>query len=43
VLNEGNYIGVDIISRVSGGNKCYYALGSVMKSKSKSRQSKLKM
>jgi hypothetical protein len=43
VLNEGNYIGVEIRSRVNAGNKCYYALGSVMKSKSISRQSTLKI
>jgi hypothetical protein len=43
VLNEGNDIGVEIRSRVSAGNKCYYALCSVTKSKSISRQSKLKI
>jgi hypothetical protein len=43
VLNEGNYIAVEIRSRVSAGYKCYYALGSVMKSKSIARQSKLKI
>jgi hypothetical protein len=35
------YIRVEIRSRVSAGNKCYYALGSVMKSKPIPRQSKL--
>jgi hypothetical protein len=33
VLNEENDVGVEIRSRVSAGNKCYYGLGSVMKSK----------
>jgi hypothetical protein len=33
-MNEVNDIRVEIRSRVSDGNKCYYALGSVMKSKS---------
>jgi hypothetical protein len=43
VLNKGNDKGVEIRSRVSAGNKCYYALDSVMKSKRISRQSKLKI
>jgi hypothetical protein len=43
MLNEGNDTGVEIRSRVSAGNICYYALGSVMKSKSISTQSKLKI
>jgi hypothetical protein len=43
VLNEGNDIGVEIRSRVSAGNRYYYALGSVTKSKSTSRQSTLKI
>jgi hypothetical protein len=42
VLNKGNYKGMEIRSRVRAGNKCYYALDSVMKSKLISRQSKLK-
>jgi hypothetical protein len=42
VLNEGNVIGVEIRSIVNAGNKYYYALSSVMKSKSISRQSTLK-
>jgi hypothetical protein len=33
VLNEGNDVRVEIRSRVNAGNKCHYALGSVMKSK----------
>jgi hypothetical protein len=43
VLNERNDIGVEIRSRVSAGSKCYCALGSVMKFKLISRQSKLKI
>jgi hypothetical protein len=43
VLNEGDDTGVEIRSKVSAGNKCYYALGSVTKSKSISRQYKLKI
>jgi hypothetical protein len=43
VLNEGNDIGVEIRSRVSAGNKRYYALGTLMKFKLISRQSKLKV
>jgi hypothetical protein len=34
VLNEENDIGLEIRSRVMAGNKCYYALGSIMRSKS---------
>jgi sorting nexin-29 len=43
VLNEENYTGLEIRSRVMAGNKCYYALGSIMRSKSISRKSKLKI
>jgi hypothetical protein len=43
LLNEGNDVGVEIRSSVSAGSKCYYALCSVVKSKSISRQSKLKI
>jgi hypothetical protein len=43
VLNEENDTGLEIRSRVMAGNKCYYALGSIMRSKSISRKSKLKI
>jgi hypothetical protein len=43
VLNEENDIGLEIRSKVMAGNKCYYALGLIMRSKSISRKSKLKM
>jgi hypothetical protein len=43
VLNEENDIGLEIRSRVMAGNKCCYALGSIMRSKSISRKSKLKI
>jgi hypothetical protein len=43
VLNEENYIGLEIRSKVMAGNKCYYALGSIMRSKSISQKSKLKI
>jgi hypothetical protein len=43
VLHEENDIGLEIRSRVMAGNKCYYALGSIMRSKLISRKSKLKI
>jgi hypothetical protein len=43
ILNEENYIGLVIRSRVMAGNKCCYALGSIMRSKSISWKSKLKI
>jgi hypothetical protein len=43
VLNEENDIDLPIRSRVMAGNKCYYDLGSIMRSKSISRKSKLKI
>jgi hypothetical protein len=38
VISEENDIGMEIRSRVMAGNKCYYALGSIMRSKSVSRK-----
>jgi hypothetical protein len=43
VLNEESDIGLEIRSIVMAGNKCYYALGSIMRYKSISRKSKLKI
>jgi hypothetical protein len=43
VLNEENDIGLEIRSRVMAGNKYYYAPGSIIRSKSISQKSKLKI
>jgi hypothetical protein len=41
ILNENDDMAMDIKARIATGNKCYYALNSLIKSKNISRSAKL--